>query len=204
MAQTRNSDGDCSPCEWLSVAINIASALLVAGGVVFAAYQTQAQSEALRSSAYTSVMDKQMEINKILLDKPYLQSYFFDNKNPTVEKDKCDEKDSNNKTIDCYRESLALADYYLDFFDLFYSQRETILTTGSKESEKTCIAWENYIADRLKNSPILRERLSTASESRWYTTEFIENLQQKLDSSSNELEQQVNNECNYYGIHQNH
>lgn len=183
---------DCSHCEWVSVVINIFAALLIGGGLIFAALQTQAQANALRTASYVAVMDKQLEINKIFLEKPYLQPYFFDGVAISENTASCEV--SVERKEDCFRQSLALSDYYLDFFDLFYSQREVIL-----QSRKDCEAWEYYIVDRLRNSPILQERVTTAEKNKWYTTDFTENLKLKFQKSLSA--ENLNEECGSFAKH---
>lgn len=192
--------------------IQLISAMIVAASLVFLAIQTNAQTDSLRVSAYTAVMDKQMEINNIFIDKPHLYPYFFEktpiNKDTDCSfgKEKGQEENGGNTsdspTHDCFQQALAIADYHLDFFDLFFTHRNSILTKDQEDAFEACESWEKYIVDRLQNSPILCHRLAEVGYQGkgWYTKYFTEQLD-NICMGKTERFTDHGFSCDYYNGH---
>jgi hypothetical protein len=167
--------------EKFSLLIQIIGFILVIISLCFLSQQTSAQVEGvkaqvegvrsqvngLRSSAYAVVMDKQIEIHKIFLEKPSLRPYFEGKK---IQKSDIE-----------YAQVQALADYHLDFFDFFWAQEENFLY--SDKDGDAWRGWKTYIGQSFDRSPILCERIKEVKS--WYENSFIEFIDQSIESVNN-------------------
>jgi hypothetical protein len=133
--------------------------LAVAGSIFLLMQQTTAQVESLRSSSYIAVNSKQLELDSIFIQNPDLRPYFF-------EKKKIDKNDKN------YYKVVSLADYTIDYFDLFYSQVDYFLPPKIDPKQKAFNSWNTYIKQSFKLSPVLCQRLNEVKS--WYTPEFVQ------------------------------
>lgn len=119
--------------------------------------QTQAQAQALESSVYQGILDKQLEMDQVLIENADLRPYFAEGK-PI-------------RAIDPrYQRVLAIAEYQLDFFDLLLRQSQYLALLDRKG--QAWAAWETYIRDSFARSPILCEHLQQIQT--WYTPELLD------------------------------
>ncbi len=130
--------------KW-TLLLSSTSIIVTISGFYFAISSLEEQSKALSSSAYANLMDKQFEVNKMFIEKPYIRQYFYDNK--TIKKTKCTKKECD------YEEIIATADYIIDYFDLYWTQIQYV-------KDEDIIAWTNYIQDSFTKSSILCTRFN--------------------------------------------
>ncbi|MFN6569539.1 hypothetical protein [Dendronalium sp. ChiSLP03b] len=114
--------------------------------------------ESFRNDAYIAVVDKQLELNKLLVENPSFNKFFILD-NQLVEK--------NNPN---YHEILAVSDFFLDYFDLYYSQSNYFLPADDEFAIESRRTWEKYIKDSFQNIPILCKRLNEVKD--YYTKDF--------------------------------
>jgi hypothetical protein len=107
---------------------------------------------------YIAVNSKQLELDSIFIQNPDLRPYFF-------EKKKIDKNDKN------YNKAVSVADYTIDYFDLFYSQVDYFLPPRIDLNQKAFNSWKTYIKQSFKLSPILCQRLNEVKG--WYSSEFV-------------------------------
>jgi hypothetical protein len=105
-----------------SVIVSFFSVLVTILGFSFAISSLKEQSKTLSSSAHSSLMEKQLEVNKLFIEDPSLNPYFGDGK-------KVERTDCTNKKCD-FNKIEATADYILDFFDIYWSQIQYIARSG--------------------------------------------------------------------------
>lgn len=114
----------------------------------------QAQLAKIQTKALTTqhVMTELYELDKIFISYPHLRPYFYDG---------TEISDSNTD----YERVRAIAEFQLDFFDSFLTQRE-YLTLKPDELEN----WRTYIKDSFRNSPTMCRRLKGVEG--WYNSEL--------------------------------
>ncbi|WOD37763.1 hypothetical protein [Nodosilinea sp. E11] len=153
--------------ERWSLGIEVTGFIAVIISILLLSQQTHAQVESLYSSSYAAVVDKQLSLTSIFIEKPELGSYFLKNDKPNI-----DLKDLEESDLNAYYQAIAMADYYLDFFDLFHDQVSYFLPHSRDPKGESYLGWENYITESFKQSPILCQRLAQVQD--WYTPGFKE------------------------------
>lgn len=139
-----------------SVIVSFSSVLVTILGFSFAISSLKEQSKTLSSSAHSSLMKKQLEVNKLFIEDPSLNPYFGDGK-------KVERTDCTNKKCD-FNKIEATADYILDFFDIYWSQIQYV-------EDKDLVAWTNYLQDSFTKSPILCKRMNELQN--WYDYHYV-------------------------------
>lgn len=147
------------PAELLTILITAAgliSLFVLLNQTQEMAKQTRELSASLESTAYQTITNQELDLDKMFVDHPELRSYFFEGKDTTPD-------DPN------YTRVQAVADFELDVFDSFYSQAPHVpdITPGNP----AWTAWDTYIKDSFANSSALCRRLDSVQ--RWYTPSFI-------------------------------
>jgi hypothetical protein len=117
---------------------------------------TTAQYHALEASVYQDLMSKQFDLHKILIENPKIREHLF--RRRTTSKDRIP------------AEVLGAIHYYLDFFQLIYSQRGR-LRALQDETGPDWRSWKNTIAAAFEGAPVLCEVLHDTKEH--YGDDFI-------------------------------
>jgi len=120
---------------------------------------TNAQYDLLDASVYQDLMSKQLDLDKLFIEKPEIYDYLFEKRRIPGEKVPTD--------------ALSAASYYLTFFQLVYSQR-TRLPALRDENDAGWISWKNTMAGAFKESPLLCGELSNLRE--MYGKDFVDYL----------------------------
>lgn len=144
--------------EKLSLFFEVFSAVLVTTSIVFLIRQTDAQIDALKSGTFADISGRQLELNQTFLARPELRKYFAPNGQSITP------SDPN------YNSAIALADYHIDFFVLFWGQSTYFIQ--SSETPEAEVAWNNYVGDMFSQSPVLCERLNQIQS--WYERAFLD------------------------------
>ena len=144
--------------EKLSLFFEVFSAVLVTTSIVFLIRQTDAQIDALKSSTFSDIAGQQLELNRNFLAQPELRKYFAPKGQPIA---------SNDPN---YNAAIALADYHIDFFSLFWGQSTYFIQ--SSDTQDADVAWNNYVGDMFRQSPVLCERLNQIQS--WYERAFLD------------------------------
>lgn len=129
--------------KW-SLIISALGFFLVVLSMAVLIYQTWLLSRSINATANASVGDRQLEADKIFVEKPELAPYFFDN--VEISPGHAD-----------YAAAWAVAHLLANFLDTYYLQK------GQFDQMYTEQLWEAYINDRLRRSPILRRFLEENS-----------------------------------------
>jgi|SRR6267378_2688099 len=133
----------------------IVSIWLLYAQVVEQTRATIAQYDLLDASVYQDLMSKQLELDKLLIEKPRLSTYIYSKRR--VPRDKVPP------------DALGAAAYHLDFFQLVFNQRSR-LPALRDERGADWITWKNTMASAFKESRLLCEELSNLRE--MYGEEF--------------------------------
>ena len=147
----KNGFASLSFYEWLTLAISVISTTSLA----FIWYQVKQTSASLQASAYATIGNYTMDLDKIFLEHPELRPYFYEGQPIT--------KDDKN-----YHTVMAIAEFQLDFFDATMTQLEIRPRESGVEMAEEKKTWDNYFADSFKNSPALCQRFRELSLKGWY------------------------------------
>jgi hypothetical protein len=116
---------------------------------------TNAQYQAIESSVYQDMMSKLLELDKLFIEKPVLYGMMYGKVSSDTDKWK--------------PELIALTDYYLDFFQLIFSQR-TRLPTLMEPNSADWKTWENSMLATFTDSRALC--IKVIQNEKMYTKEF--------------------------------
>jgi hypothetical protein len=133
--------------------------LLVVGSLAILSHQTKLLAKAIDASASASVAERQINIDKVFVDKPELLRYFFGNTDIS-------------RDDESYYAALAVAGLLANYFDTYCLQKGMLKQMYSEP------AWECYIKDYFRRSPLLREHVKEFHD--WYTPDLL-NLLRQLD-----------------------
>lgn len=154
--------------ERLSLGVQIVGFIAVIASIVLLSQQTHAQVESLSSSSYAEVVDKQLSLTSVFIEKPELGPYFLQNdKSNNIDLRDLEENNPND-----YYKVISMADYYLDFFDLLHDQVSYFLPRSRDPKGESYLGWKNYITESFRQSSILCQRLVQVKD--WYTSGFKE------------------------------
>lgn len=138
------------------ILINLALVLLQLGAfwVLIDTQRTQnkalhAQQLALTDQVFARLDDKDADIIKIFIERPYLRAYFFEGTPPPTGTDK--------QSIKTRREIIALADLHLMFIEMFdndYIRGLPKMEYGGEYDQ----LWKAYFLEMFQKSPALCER----------------------------------------------
>ena len=98
------------------------------------------QDASLLNNVYQNLMSRQLDVDKVFVDKPYIYDYLYRNK-PVPKQG-------------VPGDVLAAADMVLDFYQLVYSQRSGMQSMQG-EYEEEWATWQNTMAISFQSSPIL-------------------------------------------------
>ena len=124
--------------------------------IVLLINQTRQLSNSLESTVHQAITNQMLEVNRIFIENPDLRPYFYSGKAISPQ-------DPN------LAKALAVADLQLDFFDSFWTQSDNLPELHRDGPEWD--AWNNYIGDSFRHSPIMCKRLQEVHG--WYTPDFI-------------------------------
>ena len=128
----------------------------------------RAQNKSLTSSSYAAVVNEQLQLTSIFIEEPILGSFFLNDGATTDPVDLEALKDDNPNL---YYKVIAVADYHLDFFDLFIGQSDYFLKFDDGVfDEEAWESWLRYIKDTFAQSPVLCQRLEQVQN--WYTAYY--------------------------------
>jgi hypothetical protein len=135
--------------EKLSLTLSIVGTI----SLIFVVVQIRQTSQSLRASAFATVANYTMELDKVFIDDPDLRPYFYNGRD-------------TNELDDKYNQVMATAEFELDFFDATLTQLE--LRPGESKSEMRAeeMVWRKYIQDSFAKSPALCERIKSNPD--WY------------------------------------
>ena len=97
-----------------------------------------------------------IELDKVFITSPELRPYFHSGY----------DIDTKNKN---YLKAVAISDFMIDLFDLFWSQADKI--PHIEKGGSAWQAWRQYIGDCFKNSPVLTRRFEEVKS--WYSKDFV-------------------------------
>ena|SRR5215813_6524374 len=160
LALLKNKVASLSFFEKLSLAVSFISSL----SLIFIWYQVSQTSSSLQASAYATIGNYTMELDKIFVSNPELRPYFYDGETITEEQDKKK-----------YHQVMAIAELQLDFFDATLTQLDIRPRESKEEMEKEKQAWNAYFASSFAKSPLLCKRFNENRD--WYR----DNLQEIAD-----------------------
>jgi hypothetical protein len=115
---------------------------------------TQAQYESIDNSVYQDMMARQLDLNKLFIEKPALHRKLY-GKVPA---------ESSKWPSDLG----AIADYHLDFFQLIYAQRGRL--PALHDPNGAWLTWENTVRAAFENSDALCVRMR--ENQRMYSSEL--------------------------------
>lgn len=117
-------------------------------------------SNTLHNTASQNITSQLLELDNIFIDKDNakLWPYFHEGKSLDISEQATD-----------YGRIISIADYHLDFFDLFYAQAMYLPELSEGTAART--AWENYIYDSFAESPVMCERINDVQS--WYEPELV-------------------------------
>jgi hypothetical protein len=167
-----------TPFELVTLAVSICgllSLLFIIQQVRLANAQVEAAKEQTQLQRTQSVMDQMLELDKLFIEHPDLRPYFYEGQE--IRQGDQDELNGGQEVKGeretpvafkkRYQRVLAIADFQLDFFDLFLNQSESlILSQEDKEN------WLSYITDSFAKSPVMCQRLNSVKS--WYSIEMYE------------------------------
>ena len=117
---------------------------------------------ALDLTVNQNIMSHTLDVDKLFVDYPDLRPYFFEFTPITP----------SNKD---YNRALAIADYQLDFFDVFLSQ--VYYSQSFLSDPQSGDAWDNYMGISFLQSPIMCHELKVASIEQTYTAGVIKKFE---------------------------
>ena len=148
---TKNRLASLTFYEQLSIVLSLISTLSLG----FIWYQIKQTSASLQASAYATIGNYTMDLDKIFISEPTLRKYFYD-KAPIAKGDTD------------YDKVMAIAEFQLDFFDATMTQLEIRPRENGVEMSEEKKTWDSYFADSFKNSPALCQRFRELSVKGWY------------------------------------
>src|SRR5260370_142407 len=134
--------------EKLYLLISASGFVIVIASVGVLIYQTVLLRRSLDVGSNSSVGQRQLEVDKLLVKNPHLLKYFFNN--VAVSPGDAD-----------YDAALTFALLLANFYDTFLLQKDKFEQMYPVES------WTCYITDYFSTSPILRDHVEEYH--RWYT-----------------------------------
>lgn len=138
--------------EMLYLIISASGFLMVIVSVSMLIYQTVLLRRSLDVGSNSSVGQRQLEVDKLLVENPHLLKYFLNNVNISP-------------TDQDYEAALAIALLLANFYNTFLLQKDKFQQIYPVES------WLGYITDYLSTSPILRDHVEEYQ--RWYSPELL-------------------------------
>jgi len=139
--------------EAISLMVSIAGFAVVVLTLWFIQRQTRSGADSLKSSAHQTCADQLFTIDKVFVEYPGLQRYFYSGS-------------YISEGDPAYERVVAISDLFLDFID-------TILILEKKLPEfYDPRRWEPFFIDLFSRSPVLCKHLS--SNKRWFPQEMIE------------------------------
>lgn len=160
--------------------------LAVTASIVVLIWQTAVQNKSLKiqnqslvSNSYSRVMNEQLKLTNIFIEKPDLGPFFMDDGSANNSIKLKSIKDSDPEL---YYQIIAVADIHLDFFELVLGESTYFLSYLDDEESNVfdTVPWDNeawetwqqYIKDTFAQSPVLCQRLKQVQK--WYTEEYRE------------------------------
>ena len=138
--------------EKLYLILSASGFLTVIVSVSVLIYQTVLLRRSLDVGSNSSVGQRQLEVDKLLVENPHLLKYFLNNVNISP-------------TDQDYEAALAIAMLLANFYNTFLLQKNKFQQIYPVES------WIGYITDYLSTSPILRDHVEEYQ--RWYSPELL-------------------------------
>jgi hypothetical protein len=138
--------------EKLYLVISAGGFLVVIVSVSVLIYQTVLLRKSLDVGSNSSVGQRQLEIDRLLVEKPNLLKYFFNN--VTI-----------SPTEQDYEAALAFTLLLANCYNTFLLQKDKFQQIYPVES------WIRYITDYFSTSPILRDHVEEYQ--RWYTPALL-------------------------------
>jgi len=174
----------------LSAQFSALAVAILGFGVVW--HSLRANNQTVRAEVQNGVLSHVMELSKPLIDKPGLYRYFYENATPPDDKIPCSTNGSVAKPETkgfCYKEVLVVAISRADVLDIVATQ--SIRFPDLWEDSE---AWDQWIDDSLKNSPILRRYLD--DKCTWYGKPLIQHLQKVMQGL--ETPEEISPNCKLY------
>lgn len=135
-------------------------------------------TQSVRANVQNGMLTQVAGLSKTLMDKPELYTYFYKGEPPPDPKLPCVPHSSGaveKAQSPCYVEVLAAAISKADVLDLVSTQ-----STRFPDLWDDPEAWDRWVEDSIKQSPILRDYLQ--NNCRWYGTSLIKHLK-KVDEA---------------------
>src|SRR6185312_5248871 len=150
------------PSDLQQLLISILGFVLVIVGLTYTAWQLNAEANATDRAVSQTLFSSNLDTDKLFIDSPQLRPYFFNSK----------KFNSTEISSADYNKALAIADYQLDFFSVIFDQEQ--FSKELQASANLRNAWDNYMQQSFKKSPIMCSELKTRGEQGEYTSGFIE------------------------------
>jgi hypothetical protein len=160
--QKLNFKWEISLFELIALVSTIITLVFLTKQVKDQSVATEAQTQALQSSTYQGLMDKQMQLDQIFIEHPEVRPYIFNKK--SIEK--------NDKN---YNRVMAVVDYQLDFFQMVSSQSNFLPELKVDSSARN--SWDGYMKATFEDNSSLCKRLYEAKEA--YDSEFVKMVKDK-------------------------
>lgn len=149
------------PSDLQQLLISMLGFVLVIVGLTYTAWQLNAQANATDRAVSQALSTSNLDTDKLFIDSPQLRPYFFNGK----------KLNSTEISSTDYNKALAIADYQLDFFSVIFDQEQF-----SKELQASADlrnAWDSYMQQSFKKSPIMCSELKARGEQRQFISGFI-------------------------------
>lgn len=165
--------------QYCTLAIAFLS-LLVAIGGFYIVWRTlkdnrgslERNTQSVRADVQNGITKQVAGLSKVFMDKPELYQYFFSDVEPPDPQQPCippGSKEQKKVQSPCYAEVLAVAIYKADVMDIVATQR-----THFPDLWDDPEAWDKWVDDSIKKSPIMREYL--LKKCTWYGKTLIKHL----------------------------